>query len=168
ADQTAATVGSGGAIVPIVVTSRAAPSTRTYTVQPCDTLAGIADTFGVDVDTMLSSNGIGDPDTIKPGSELRILPVKGVEYTVQPNETLADISYKYQVDLGLLLDYNDLNDPDVIRVGAKLVVPGGKLRADLVPVPAPAVAPQTQSAPVGAAMAQVPAASKPAAAAPKP
>ncbi|MDQ6673477.1 MAG: LysM peptidoglycan-binding domain-containing protein, partial [Chloroflexota bacterium] len=138
ADQTAATVGSGGAIVPIdVTTTHSAPSTRTYTVQPGDTLAHIADTFGVDVPTMLASNGIDDPDTIKPGSELRILPVKGVEYAVQPNETLADISYKYQVDLGLLLDYNDLSDPDVINIGSKLVIPGGKLRTE--PAPAPAV-----------------------------
>jgi cell wall-associated NlpC family hydrolase len=171
ADQQAATVGSGGVIVPIEVTTRATPSTRTYEVQAGDTLAGIAETFGVDVDTMLSSNGIADPDTIKPGSLLRILPVKGLEYTVQPNETLADISWKYQVDLGLLLDYNDLNDPDVINIGAKLVIPGGKMRADAVPAPAAVVeaAPHTQSAGAGPAVVQVPAApSRPVAAAPKP
>src|SRR4029079_15281198 len=104
-----------------------------------DTLATIADTFGVDEQTILSSNGIGDPDTIKPGSELRILPVKGLEYEVQSGETLADIAYKYQVDLGVLLDYNDLNDPDVIHVGSKLVIPGGKLRPDAVAAPAVAV-----------------------------
>src|SRR5207244_9425466 len=167
ADQQAATVGTGGIIVPVDVTTRTAPSTRTYEVQPGDTLAGIAETFGVDVDTMLSSNGIDDPDTIKPGSELRILPVKGLEYTVQPSETLADISYKYQVDLGLLLDYNDLNDPDVIRVGAKLVVPGGKLRPDLVAAPAPIIeAPRPQAAVAAPAVVSVPA--KPAAAAAKP
>src|SRR5439155_12717041 len=67
ADQQAATVGSGGVIVPIDVTTRAAPSTRTYEVQPGDTLAGIAEKVGVDVDTMLSSNGLDDRDTIKPG-----------------------------------------------------------------------------------------------------
>src|SRR6185503_13484552 len=157
-----------------------APSTRTYEVQQGDTLAGIAETFGVDVDTILSSNGIGDPDTIKPGSDLRILPVKGLEYTVQPSETLADISWKYQVDLGLLLDYNDLNDPDVIRVGAKLVVPGGKLRPEAVPAPAAAVeAPRTQPANTGGgpvvsvpapqpAAAPKPAAPKPVAPAPAP
>ncbi len=180
-DQAAATVGSGVSL-PLDDTADAVPSTRTYEVQPGDTLAGIADTFGVDVQTILSSNGIDDPDTIHPGSDLRILPVKGIEYQVQPDETLADIAYKYQVDLGLLLDYNDLNDPDVINVGAKLVVPGGKMRADLAPAaaPVPAVtAPRTQSTSAGAAVVQAPApkpvaqapASKPAAAAapaPKP
>jgi cell wall-associated NlpC family hydrolase/nucleoid-associated protein YgaU len=170
-EQQIAAVGPGVGL-PVDLTNQAAPSTRTYEVQSGDTLAGIAETFGVDVDTILSSNGIANPDTIKPGSELRILPVKGLEYTVQPSETLADISWKYQVDLGLLLDYNDLNDPDVIRVGAKLVVPGGKLRADAIPAPAPVVEPRTQSATTGqGAVVQVPAAApRPAAAAapPKP
>ena len=137
-DQQAASIG-GGQRIP-VDGAKAVPSTRTYEVQPGDTLAKVADTFGVDVDTILSSNGIDDPDTIKPGSELRILPVKGIEYTVGADETLADIAYKYQVDLGLLLDYNDLSDPDVIRVGLKLVVPGGKLRPEPAPEPAPAAA----------------------------
>jgi cell wall-associated NlpC family hydrolase len=172
-DQQAAVVG-GGVGLPIDATAYAVPSTRTYEVQKGDTLAGIADTFGVDVSTILSSNGIDDPDTIKPGSELRILPVKGLEYTVQPSETLADISWKYQVDLGLLLDYNDLNDPDVIRVGAKLVVPGGKMRADAVPAPAAVVeAPRTQPAAAAPAIVAVPApkpvaAAKPAAPKPAP
>jgi cell wall-associated NlpC family hydrolase len=177
-DQAAATIGDGVSL-PIDDTVNAVPSTRTYEVQTGDTLAGIADTFGVDVNTILSSNGIDDPDTIHPGSELRILPVKGLEYQVEADETLADIAWKYQVDLGLLLDYNDLNDPDVIQVGAKLVVPGGKLRAELAPTPVPAPvvqapAPRPQSASAGAAVVQVPAAPAPkpapapAAPAPKP
>ena len=83
---------------------------------------------------------------------------------------MADISFKYQVDLGLLLDYNDLSDPDVINIGAKLVLPGGKLRADAVRAPAPVVdTPRTQSTSAGGAVVQVPAPSRPAAAAaPKP
>jgi cell wall-associated NlpC family hydrolase/nucleoid-associated protein YgaU len=143
ADQQAAGIGGG---LPIELVADAAPSTRTYEVQSGDTLAGIAATFGVDVSTILSSNGISDPDTIKPGTELRILPVRGIEYAVEPNETLADIAWKYQVDLGLLLDYNDLNDPDVIRVGAKLVLPGGKLRPEAIPTRVPVVEPGTAPA----------------------
>ena len=170
-DQYAAAIGDGVSL-PLDDSVTAVPSTRTYEVQAGDTVAGIAYSFGVDVQTILSSNGIDDPDTIHPGSELRILPVKGLEYEVQADETLADIAYKYQVDLGLLLDYNDLNDPDVIRVGAKLVVPGGKLRPDLVPAPAPVVdTPRTQAvaATAGGAAVAVAAPPKPAAApAPKP
>jgi len=163
-DQQAASIG-GGASLPLE-DERAVPSTRTYEVQKGDTLLSIADTFGVDVDTILSSNGIDDPDTIKPGSELRILPVKGLEYTIQPSETLADISWKYQVDLGLLLDYNDLNDPDIIHVGSKLVVPGGKLRAEAVAAPVVEV-PAARAQTGGGASVAVPKPAAPAAA-PKP
>jgi cell wall-associated NlpC family hydrolase/nucleoid-associated protein YgaU len=161
-DLQAATVG-GGLPLPLDVTSQAAPSTRTYEVQRGDTLASIAETFGVDVDTILSNNGIDDPDTIHPGSELRILPVKGIEYTVQPDETLADIAWRYQVDLGLLLDYNNLDDIDMIHVGDKLVLAGGKLRQEL-PAPPPA---QVAVAPAVPAIVPVPAPG-PVAAAPKP
>ncbi len=167
-DMQVASVG-GGVSLPIDQ-QRVVPSTRTYEVQSGDTLRGIADTFGVDVDTILSSNGIDDPDTIKPGSELRILPVKGLEYEVKADETLADVAYKYQVDLGVLLDYNDLNDPDMIHVGAKLVVPGGKLRVEAIPAPAPvAVAPAPRAQTGGGASVAVPApAARPAAQAPAP
>jgi peptidoglycan endopeptidase LytE len=135
--------------VPAAATAhRVVPSPRTYEVQPGDTLRSIAETFGVDVSTILSSNGIEDPDTISPGSELRILPVKGIEYTVQPDETLAEIAWKYQVDLGLLLDYNELDNPDMIRVGLKLVVPGGKLRPEAQIAPAPAAPAPVIPAPV--------------------
>jgi peptidoglycan endopeptidase LytE len=166
ADQQAASIG-GGARLPLDE-QRVVPSTRTYEVQKGDTLLSIAETFGVDVDTILSSNGIDDPDTIKPGSELRILPVKGLEYSVEPSETLADIAWKYQVDLGLLLDYNDLNDPDVIRVGAKLVVPGGKLRAEAVPAPVVELPPARAQTGTGSSVAVPAPAPKPAAPAPAP
>jgi cell wall-associated NlpC family hydrolase len=170
-DQQAAAIG-GGVGLPIELTVEPAPSTRTYEVQPGDTLGGIAATFGVDIDTILSSNGIDNPNTIKPGSELRILPVRGLEYAVQPSETLADIAWRYQVDLGLLLDYNDLNDPDVIRIGAKLVLPGGKLRAEAIPTPVPVVvepaAPRAQPASAGGPVVQIAPPPKPAEAAPRP
>ncbi len=129
-DKLAEVLGSNGQKAASLKGKPAIPSTRTYEVQPGDTLVGIAETFGVDVPTILSTNGISDPDLIKPGVELRILPVKGIEYEVRKGETLADIAFKYQMDMGLLLDYNDLDNPDVIRVGQKLVLPGGRLRAD--------------------------------------
>ena len=163
----AASIG-GGERLPLEGAARVIPSTRTYEVQSGDTLNGIADSFGVDVATILSNNGISNPNAIKPGVELRILPVKGVEYTVGADETLAEIAWKYQVDLGVLLDYNDLNDPDVINVGNKLVIPGGQRRPEAAPAPAVEVTvPRAQpGAPAPAVVRPAPAApaaSKPAA-----
>ena len=119
------------------------PSTRTYEVEPGDTLASIAKAFGVDVETILASNGIANPNTIKPGVELRILPVKGLEYKVGRARRR-----RYRVEVpgrpGLLLDYNDLDDPDIIRVGGKLIVPAGDARrCGAAPAPHRRAAPRT-------------------------
>ena len=43
-----------------------------YTVQPGDTLSGIADQFGVTTDAIIAANGIADPDLIQPGDTLTI------------------------------------------------------------------------------------------------
>lgn len=134
-EQQAASAGSAKPVAAAAPAAASVPQTRKYQVQTGDTLNSIAQKFGVDVSTILSSNGISNPDTIHPGSELTILPVKGVQYTVQPNETLADIAWRYQVDLGLLLDYNNLSNPDVLHPGQKLVLPGGQLRADTSKAP---------------------------------
>lgn len=46
--------------------------TRTYTVQPGDTLSGIGQRFGVDYRAIAAANGIPDPNRIWPGQVLRI------------------------------------------------------------------------------------------------
>ena len=42
---------------------------RTYTVRPGDTLGGIAERFGADVEDLLRWNGIRDARRIRPGQE---------------------------------------------------------------------------------------------------
>ncbi len=118
-------------------------------MQPGDTLRSIAEQFGIDVPTLLASNDVDDPDTVLPGRELRILPVVGVEHVVQPDETLAKIAWAYQVDLNALLAYDHISDPNLVTVGMRLLIPGGKLRAEAVTAPPPATASDT-SAPVSA------------------
>jgi LysM repeat protein len=48
------------------------PTPRTYEVQPGDTLLGIADQFGIDVEALAAANDISDPDLIYPGQVLDI------------------------------------------------------------------------------------------------
>ena len=43
-----------------------------YTVKDGDTLRSIADAFNLDIVSLMSLNGIGDPDLIRPGSRLRV------------------------------------------------------------------------------------------------
>ena len=52
------------------------PSPPTYTVQPGDTLLGIAQRFGVPVEQLARVNGIEDPDLIQVGQQL-VLPAAG-------------------------------------------------------------------------------------------
>jgi LysM repeat protein len=48
------------------------PIRGTYEVQAGDTLSGIADQFGVDLETLAEANDIADPDLIYPGQVLII------------------------------------------------------------------------------------------------
>lgn len=48
------------------------PSTRTYIVQPGDTLNGIADSFGVSSSSIASANHLSNPDDLQPGTKLVI------------------------------------------------------------------------------------------------
>lgn len=55
-------------------TSAPAPQQILYTVQPGDTLSGIASTYGVPIDALAAYNGINDPNDLSPGQELAIPP----------------------------------------------------------------------------------------------
>ena len=49
-----------------------AESAETYEVQSGDTLIGIAEEFGVEVDDLIDANDIDDPDLLQVGEELVI------------------------------------------------------------------------------------------------
>jgi LysM repeat protein len=54
------------------VTPSPTPIRGTYEVQAGDTLSGIADQFGVDLEALAAANDISDPDLIYPGQVLII------------------------------------------------------------------------------------------------
>ncbi|MBI4493666.1 MAG: LysM peptidoglycan-binding domain-containing protein [Chloroflexi bacterium] len=115
-----------GSAVPLPPPAPPKPATVTYQVQPGDTLADLGTKFGIDLETLLAANELGDPNAITVGTTLRILPVSGVEHLVAPGERLSDIAARYRTVLGLIVDFNGLADPDRIRPGDRLVIPGGR------------------------------------------
>ena len=122
---------------PLVVPGGMIPareSVVTYTVKRGDSLRDIAARFGVDVPTMLHSNDIDDPDNLQPGSELRVLPVPGIEYTVRKGDTIRAVAEKSGVSPQMILDYtpNNLRVDSQLKIDQVIVVPGGSPEVEVV------------------------------------
>ncbi|MBN1933734.1 MAG: M23 family metallopeptidase [Anaerolineae bacterium] len=102
----------------------------TYVVQAGDTVLKIAIEHKVEQETLMWANAAleKNPDLLRPGQELVILPIDGVYHTVVKGDTLASIAKKYEADVNDIIqcEYNGL-DPEApqIAVGDKLIVPGG-------------------------------------------
>lgn len=98
-----------------------------YTVQPGDTPGGIAANFGISLNTLLWANNIHNPNLIRNGDELIILPVTGVYYTVKNGDTLASIAKKFNGDLTEILNFNGLAVDESLKVGVTIIIPDGEI-----------------------------------------
>lgn len=139
----------GGAIGPVLNTATAyAPDFYTlqaeevqqyrggeiinHVVEEGETVSSIADRYGLRPETILWENDLTERSQIKPGQELRILPVDGIRHKVVRGETIFTIAKKYGLDdsqAQVIVDYpfNEfLNDETFgLVVGQYLVVPEG-------------------------------------------
>lgn len=101
-----------------------------YEVQQSDTAQGIADKFGLTIETIVFSNPIlnDNPHFLEPGQTLRIAPGNGLIRDVIQGDTLGGLAKAYGVDPQVIIDWPANNiDPDnpQITVGQALFVPGG-------------------------------------------
>jgi murein DD-endopeptidase MepM/ murein hydrolase activator NlpD len=105
-----------------------------YTVQPGDTLFGIAERYGLKPETVLWGNYFtlrDDPHLLLPGQQLNILPVDGTYHFVSPDSTadLDEVAAFYHVEPQAILDWapNGLDPENPVLVpDTYLVVPGGE------------------------------------------
>jgi len=120
------------AAVPLTeIPSRLRRSIITYTVQPGDTVEGIAIVYNIQPQTIMWSNpAVEDaPDFLRIGQELVILPIDGVYHTVVKGDTLDSIAKKYKAKVEDMtgVSFNNLRPPDyAIEPGMKLIVAGGE------------------------------------------
>lgn len=116
--------GEGQSVSNKVNTIPAQPSNNTqyYTVQPNDTLSGIATKFGTTYQSIAFLNRIDNPNWIYPGQRLKINRAtqnnssNRVHY-VRYGETLSGLSYSLGINYQTLLSKNNIANPNFIRVG---------------------------------------------------
>jgi LysM repeat protein len=100
---------------------------NTHTVQAGETLALIANRYGVTVAELVAWNDIQDPNLIYVGQVLIVgestgeTPPPSAAHTVQAGETLTLIANRYGVTVAELAAWNDIQDPNLIDVGQELV-----------------------------------------------
>lgn len=110
---------------------------ETYIVQVGDTLESIAKKFAISIETICWENKLSVNSVLKPGQELKILPVSGLTHKVLAGDTLDAISLKYKTSIEDIIDFNNLADPSDIFVGDILIIPFGKKPPPPKPAPTP-------------------------------
>lgn len=98
----------------------------TYTVRSGDSLASIAKRFGLNMDTIVSANGISSALAVKIGAQLRVPNINGLIYKVRPGDQLVSIAKRYKIDTTRIVDANDLGS-SVLVSGQSLFIPGARL-----------------------------------------
>ncbi len=117
--------------------SRPRMQVEKYTVQPGDTVFGIAEKFGLKPETILWANQftLGDnPHSLRPDQVLNILPVNGAYHRWSAGDGLNGVAKFFGVKPEDIIDFpgnglnpatiGDLSQPN-IEAGAWLVIPGG-------------------------------------------
>ena len=94
-----------------------------YVVKSGDTLAWIAKTYNVSVNTILWANDMKKGDKLNPGDVLLILPCSGIEYTIKQKDSLQSIAKLYKVEVDDIVQNNDITLDTPLVPGDTLIIP---------------------------------------------
>jgi len=122
------------------ISSKVRDSVIDYKVQDGDTVASIADKFGISVSTIRWENGLSG-DKIKVGQTLQILPVTGVAHTVAKGDTVYSIAKRYDADSQAIVDFpfNTFTNDETfeLAIGQIVIVPDGVMPSAQAATPRP-------------------------------
>lgn len=119
-----------------------------HTVAEGETVAGVAEKYGVSTETVLWQNDLTEKTSIKVGQTLDILPVTGISHKVQKGDTISSIAKRYDAESQAIVDFDYnvfVNDETFeLAVGQTIIVPDGVKPAE-TPV-APRIRPKVPDA----------------------
>jgi murein DD-endopeptidase MepM/ murein hydrolase activator NlpD len=132
------------------VTLNSTPAT--VVVQPGDTLASIAQVYGMNMTDLAALNNITDPNRLvvgqvltlsadavtatpaaqptpdalaaQPTAQVRPQGDATLMYIVQSGDTLFRIARRYGIEMSAIISANNISDPSAIQVGQRLLIPG--------------------------------------------
>lgn len=104
-----------------------------YTVRNNDTLAQIAEMYGVTSNTILWANDLEKGAVLKPDQVLVILPISSIKYTVKKGDTIENVAKKFNGDAREIAQFNSLEIGSALAVGEEIMIPdaNGALSAEL-------------------------------------
>lgn len=98
---------------------------REYTVKDGDSLADLANKFGVTSDSIKWSNDINGT-YLQVGSTLKIPPLNGIVHKVASGDTAKSLASKYSVGEDAIINFNDAEISGLVQ-GDYIVIPDGKI-----------------------------------------
>ncbi|MEK4325162.1 glycoside hydrolase family 18 protein [Paenibacillus sp. FSL R7-0312] len=93
-----------------------------HVVQPGQTLYGIADAYGVNMDTITEANQLSAPGRLVIGQTL-VIPVVGQYYWVQQGDSFYSIAKRFGLKASSLAEVNGLTLNQPLQTGLRLYIP---------------------------------------------
>ncbi|QQG41635.1 MAG: M23 family metallopeptidase [Candidatus Woesebacteria bacterium] len=122
------------------ISSKVRDSIIDYQVQSGDTVASVAQKFGVSVDTIRWQNNL-TKDKIKVGQTLQILPVTGIAHKVVKGDTVYSIAKRYDSESQAVVDFpfNSFSNDETfeLAIGQTVIVPDGVMPVATASTPRP-------------------------------
>lgn len=129
-----------------------APAPRVYIITAGDTLAALAERFGISTASLVAANGLTNPNLIYAGQRL-IIPDSAVAssldvgsrspagrtrlYHLRPGETLSSVARASKLSLAELLAANGARRPNELADATAVLIPGDALAGALPTLAAP-------------------------------
>ena len=121
--------------------------TKSYVVAQGDSLWSIANTQGVELDTIIGSNKFKTSARLRPGAILRIPNQEGIFYVMKKDEKIEDVSKRYGVKMSKIRAVNTTLNVANLKTGDEVFLPGARPDGLVEQKEAPKVAEVKKSTP---------------------